>query len=333
MVKTDAQGKQLWNKGYDLPNNQGFDYIIIQTSDSGYAIAGTQNDDFCLLKTSSTSELQWSKIYGDPQTDYPYALVQLEDGGYAIAGTWTPTNTTRTRPTMGLVRTDSAGQTRWTKTYSAKENATTFSIDEAKAMIRTSDGSYAIVGQTQFGSETHADVFFVKTETLEQPPKITPLPTPATSDPTTTPGQTSEPSSNQTQPTSPDTQNGDNTKPIANAGPDQAVNGDTQVTLDGSASSDNIGIVSYTWTFTDVTTKTLTGANPSYTFSAPGVYTITLTVKDGTGNEATDTMLVTVSEPEAIPRLLIGGAAAGIATVAVAAVLLIWRRRRTARVA
>ena len=194
VVKTDAQGKQLWNKGYDLLNDQGDEYVIIQTSDKGYAIAGTQNDDFCLFKTSSTSQLQWSKIYGDSQRDNPCSLVQLEDGGYALAGTWT--NTTNARPTMGILRTDSSGQTLWTKTYSVKENSTTFSNEQTKAMIRTSDGSYAIVGNTQFGSETHADVFFVKTETLEQPP-LTPLPTPTTSEPsiTQTPAQTSQSSS------------------------------------------------------------------------------------------------------------------------------------------
>ena len=329
IVKTDGQGKQLWNKGYDLLNMQD-ECIIIQTNDGGYAIAGNENNDFCLFKISSTSQLQWSKIYGNSGYDNPCSLVQLEDGGYAVAGTWT--NNTVARPTIGLVRTDSSGQTLWTKTYSAKENATTFSTDQARAMIRTSDGSYAIVGNTQFGNEYHQDVFFVKTETLEQSPKITPLPTPGTPDPsnsTQTPGQT-QPGSNQTQ-TDPGSANtsDDKTKPTANAGPDQAVNKGASVTLGGSASSDNVGIVSYAWTLTDVTTKTLAGVNPSYTFSAPGVYTITLSVKDAAGNEAIDTMVVTVSEAGDFPSLLVGAAAAGIAGVALGAFLLLWRRRRT----
>ena len=87
---------------------------------------------------------------------------------------------------------------------------------------------------------------------------------------------------------------GDNTNPTANAGSDQTVNEDTPITFDGSASSDNVGIVSYTWTFTDVTIKTLTGQKPSYTFNTPGVYTITLNVEDAAGNEATDTVAITV---------------------------------------
>jgi hypothetical protein len=203
VVKTDAQGKQLWNRGYDLLNDQGYEYIIIQTRDFGYAVAGTQNGDFCLFKTSSTNQLQWSKIYGDPQDDIPCSLVQLEDGGFAIAGIWTPNNITKLRSTLGLVRTDSSGQTLWIRNYTAREDSATFSFstDIAKAMIRTSDGCYALIGSTMFDYETHQDVFFVKTETLEQSPQITPNPTPAASESLTTetPAQTIQPSVDSTQ--------------------------------------------------------------------------------------------------------------------------------------
>jgi hypothetical protein len=203
MVKTDAQGKHVWNKGYDSPNDPGREYCIIQTTDDGYAITGTQNDDFYLMKIDATSQMQWGKTYGDTGTDMPCALVQLTDGGYAIAGTWTKINTTATVSTTGLLRLDSSGQTIWTKTYNAKQNATNISRDQANSMIRTSDGSYAITGSTTFGNEYHQDVFLVKTETLEQPFQPTPAPTPAPPEPTITPKPTltSEPTSNPTQQT------------------------------------------------------------------------------------------------------------------------------------
>ncbi len=201
VVKTDAQGKQLWNQGYDWINEQGYKRYIIQTSDNGYAVAGTQNNDFCLFKISGSGQFQWSKIYGEQETDVPCGLVQLADNGYGIAGTWTPINTTYTRSTVGLLRTDSTGQTLWTKTYSAKETTTAFSIDQANVMIQTKDGSYAIAGSTTFGTENHQDIFFVKTETLEQPPQTTPLPDLSSSEtnPTQIPYQTTQPSSGPTQ--------------------------------------------------------------------------------------------------------------------------------------
>jgi parallel beta-helix repeat protein len=86
----------------------------------------------------------------------------------------------------------------------------------------------------------------------------------------------------------------DTIAPMADAGPDQTVDEDTLVTFDGSASWDNVGIESYTWTFTDVTPQTLSGENPAYNFTTSGTYIVTLTVEDAAGNTASDTVTLTV---------------------------------------
>jgi hypothetical protein len=91
-------------------------------------------------------------------------------------------------------------------------------------------------------------------------------------------------------------QSPDTTPPFANAGPDQTVNEDVQLQFDGSGSTDNVGITSYVWTFVDGTTKTLSGSVPTYTFSNPGSYAVTLNVSDAAGNWDTDTMVVTVGD-------------------------------------
>ena len=80
--------------------------------------------------------------------------------------------------------------------------------------------------------------------------------------------------------------------PVANAGQDQTVNVDETVTFDASASSDNVGVVSYEWDFGDGTTGT--GTISTHTYTSPGTYTVTLTVKDATDNSATDTVTTTV---------------------------------------
>ena len=87
----------------------------------------------------------------------------------------------------------------------------------------------------------------------------------------------------------------DNTPPVSAAGPDQTVDEGALVTFNGSGSTDNVGIVNYTWTFNDGTDDiTLHGAAPSHNFSVPGVYTVTLNVTDDIGLTGSDVMTVTV---------------------------------------
>jgi len=103
-----------------------------------------------------------------------------------------------------------------------------------------------------------------------------------------------------------------NDPPIANAGPDQTVvdsddNGSHFVTLDGTGSSDNDGVIS-TWEWRDGPTLIATGTAPLVNF-AVGSHTVELTVTDDDGATATDTVVITVDPPN--PILYISTAAAG----------------------
>ena len=85
-----------------------------------------------------------------------------------------------------------------------------------------------------------------------------------------------------------------NQPPVANAGPDQSVLQDQNVTLDGSGSTDDVGITSYSW---DVNGHTYTGVNPVVDSNDLNVgdNNITLTVTDGAGETDTDTVKITVT--------------------------------------
>ncbi len=197
MVKTDSKGNQLWNQGYDAPNVNFAQYRIVQTADGGFVIAGSENQNIYLLKTDSKGQVQWAKQCGANYTGWAKGLVLLDDGGFAVAGSW--------NNDFGLLRLDSSGNNLWTKTYNARVNASTNlrSDDDACDMVRTSDGAYAIVGSTESSYETHKDVFFVKTETLEQPPQPSPSPTSAQT-PSLSPGRSSPTSSISPNPTQSD---------------------------------------------------------------------------------------------------------------------------------
>jgi PKD repeat protein len=98
----------------------------------------------------------------------------------------------------------------------------------------------------------------------------------------------------------------DITEPVAKAGDDMTVDQGTTVTLDGTASSDNVAIVMWTWSIEiEGGIIILEGASPSYTFNEVAVVIITLTVVDGAGLTADDQMVVTVRDvtpPVAIAR-------------------------------
>ena len=86
----------------------------------------------------------------------------------------------------------------------------------------------------------------------------------------------------------------DDIPPVANAGLDISVPSGSTVTFDGGLSSDNVGIVSFVWTFEDDGPQELTGETATHAFSDVGGIIVTLTVEDAEGNSDTDQLTVTV---------------------------------------
>ena len=110
--------------------------------------------------------------------------------------------------------------------------------------------------------------------------------------------------------------------PVADAGDDATVTAGEAHTFDGSGSSDDVGVVNYTWTFTyDGSTVTLYGVGPEYTFEEAGEYNVTLTVKDAEDQTDTDSVIITVEGGDGKTFLESYGLALGlIAVVLIAAV-------------
>jgi PKD repeat protein len=90
----------------------------------------------------------------------------------------------------------------------------------------------------------------------------------------------------------------DATDPVADAGPDQIVEAGEEVTFDGTGSSDNVDVVSWTWTFEDDGDDvTRTGESATYTFDNSGEFVVTLTVEDAAGNSDEDEVTIRVNSP------------------------------------
>ena len=154
LFKTDSAGNMLWSKTY---GGKGDDSVssLVQTNDGGYAIVGDTNSfgaggyDVYLVKTDSAGNMQWNKTYGTNYPDHGLSVVQTSDGGFAIlrrqedfAAFW--------NADVYLVKTDSAGNIQWNKTYVPNLSL--------KSLVQTSDGGYAMAG------DADGNVWLVKTD-------------------------------------------------------------------------------------------------------------------------------------------------------------------------
>ncbi|MCC7577009.1 MAG: DNRLRE domain-containing protein [Methanomethylovorans sp.] len=91
-------------------------------------------------------------------------------------------------------------------------------------------------------------------------------------------------------------QNQKDDPPVADAGSDKTITASSAVNFDASASTDDKGIVSYSWDFdaSNGITSEATGRTAMKTYKSPGIYTVTLIVTDTSGQRSSDVLNVVV---------------------------------------
>ncbi len=165
LVKTDSSGNEEWNKTY---GGSSLDraYSVIQTSDGGYALAGSTYSygvgarDLWLVKTDSSGNEEWNKTYGGGGGDLANSVIQTSDEGYVLAGS---TTSYGGWGDLWLVKTDSSGNEEWNKNFGGSGY---LESDSAHSVIQTSDGGYAIAGVTASYGAGGGDFWLMKTEIL-----------------------------------------------------------------------------------------------------------------------------------------------------------------------
>jgi len=174
LVRTDAYGNVLWNRTY----GSGCAYALVETYDGGFALAGCTESfnagalDFKLVRTDAYGNILWNHTYGGPGHDVAYALVEASDGGYVLAGETHPGLTfwDAWNADFWLVKTDVYGNVEWNKTYGG---------EEARALVATPDGGFALAGSI-YPPTTQPDFLLIKTEPAIIPkPPSEPFPTTA----------------------------------------------------------------------------------------------------------------------------------------------------------
>lgn len=112
----------------------------------------------CLLYAQDTL---WTHTYGGIDLDRTFSIQQTSDGGYILGGTsgsWAPPPYYPSD--FFLVKTDASGDTIWTRTYDAGQEA----FDYGECARQTSDGGYIIAGGGRPRDEAETDGWLVKTD-------------------------------------------------------------------------------------------------------------------------------------------------------------------------
>jgi len=159
LLKTDSLGDSLWAKTC----GGEFGYSVAQTTDDGYIITGvtrspaTGSKDVYLVKTDSNGDTMWSRAYGDTNIDCGYSVAQTTDGGYIITGRTFEYTTNGYYSDVYLIKTDSSGDTLWTRKHGTRWHDGGFSV------AQTTDKGYIITGYTRHRS---SNVYLIKTDSL-----------------------------------------------------------------------------------------------------------------------------------------------------------------------
>jgi len=120
-------------------------YDVEELWDGGFAIVGYTKSipltdyDIWLLRTDSNGDTLWTRTYGGDGDEYGYSMKITEDGGFIIAGT---TNSFGAGQfDFYIVRTDSIGDTLWTRTFGGMNYDYAWSVD------KTLDGGFVLAGE------------------------------------------------------------------------------------------------------------------------------------------------------------------------------------------
>jgi hypothetical protein len=149
MVKTDADGNELWNKRFG-GKGEDIGYCVQQTNDGGYVIAGTtesysedENPVAWLIKTDANGDEMWSKVYNDFSC-LTYNVIgksfiqQTSDNGYIISGSLKREDS---YDSDGFVmKTDTEGNYLWHITFGGSKGG------YASCVRETADGDYIVTG-------------------------------------------------------------------------------------------------------------------------------------------------------------------------------------------
>lgn len=165
IVKVNDTGAIQWQRTYGSSTRGETAYSIVQTTDSGYMIAGFSRgsdgdltfnhglDDIWLLKIDRTGNIVWQHSYGGSGEERVSSVIQTADGGYVVAGQTASVDGDITFNHGGssgitfggdvwIFKTNDTGKIEWQKTYGGAAN------DGAAGIAKCLEGGYVFAATT-----------------------------------------------------------------------------------------------------------------------------------------------------------------------------------------
>lgn len=144
----------------DVQRDRGID--IIQTRDGGYAILGYSSsfgegsEDLYLVRLDADGQELWSQTYGGQFLDNGWSVFETENGDFTLFG-FTNSLGAGGRDYY-LLRTDSAGQLLWERTYGGADDEYGWDLST------TADGGFVLAGQTESFGSGDIDGYLIKVD-------------------------------------------------------------------------------------------------------------------------------------------------------------------------
>lgn len=161
LIKTNSNGDTIWTKKYGGSKDDQ-SYSVRQTMDGGYIITGYTESfsalrQIYLIKANSNGDTLWTKIINNQNSGgIGMSVVQISDG-YVVTG-FGGDISAQTNDVY-LIKTDSNGDTLWTKTYGGTNN------DYGYSLQQTADRGYVILGFTE-SYDNYDHYYLIKTDSL-----------------------------------------------------------------------------------------------------------------------------------------------------------------------
>jgi len=161
LIHTDNTGDTLWTKTFGGSSDDRGSSVQ-QTVDGGYILTGYTESfglgsgDVWLIRTDSFGDTLWTQTFGGNFTDYGTYVRQATDGGYILTGHTGSFGSGNND--IWLIRTDSSGDTLWTKTFGGLNNEAGTSVQQ------TADGGYILTGHTYSFGLGSSDVWLIRTD-------------------------------------------------------------------------------------------------------------------------------------------------------------------------